>query len=148
MTGGVFAGDVVRYQPESTWCHDGYAVAEKRPDGSVVLVDTYWTYVGMSHGTVVSPAAFDFVCNLGDYDEKPEHEWEKYAEADRVWIPRHACYRPLRLVRKGAQPDLATQIENARERVREAERKVESAQSGLAWRREELAALEAQAVAS
>jgi hypothetical protein len=71
--------------------------------------------------------------------------WETYAPADREDIPRHSGYQTLHLVRKGATPDLATQIENAREKLAEAERKVESAQWSVECVRRELALLEDRA---
>lgn len=137
-------GDVVRYEPKSTWCHDGYAIAELRRDGQLVLVDTYWS--GGSDGAVVGPdVPYELLFNLADYEEKPAYVWERYAPADRQYIPKHAGYRTVHLVRKGATPDLSTQIENARERVTEAEDKLRTAQNDLDWRRRELAELEAQA---
>lgn len=138
------AGDVVRYQPESTWCHDGWAIAEQRDHG-VVLVDTYWNASG---GTVVAPETYEVLFNLAHYELKTADAWEKFAPADREYIPRHSGYQTLHLVRKGATPDLATQIENARERVTAAEDEVRMAHNHLDWRRRELAELEAQVVPS
>ena len=140
MSASLRPGDVVTYEPENRWCHDGWAVAEARED-RVVLVDTYW----ISGGKVVKPETYEVQFNLADYDEVSHRQtWEQYAETDRQWIPRHAGYQTIYLVRKGAQPDLATRIENAREAVREAEGKVRSAQWSLDWCRRELAELEAQ----
>ena len=134
-------GDVVTYEPENRWCHDGWAIAESRDDGRIVLVDTYW----VSGGHLVNPESYEVLFNLADYDcvERRE-QWEKYAEVDRRRIPRHSGYQTLYLVQKGATPDLATQIENARERVAEAEHEVRAAQHTLDWRRRDLAELEAQ----
>jgi hypothetical protein len=136
-------GDVVRYEPENRWCHDGYAIAEKRRDGQVILVDTYWNS-GASLGTV-EPLVYEHLFNLADYDVQPAHVWETFAPADRQYIPKHSGYQTVHLVRKGATPDLATRISNAQDRVDEAESALRSAERTLAWRRRELADLEAQA---
>lgn len=140
------AGDVVRYEPKSTWCRDGYAIAKARRDGSVALYETYWA--GGGDDNIVAPAVCEVLFNLADYEEKPKYVWETYAPADRQHIPKHAGYRTVLLVRKGARPDLSTQIKSARESVTEAEEKVRSAQHDLDWRRSELAVLEAAAQAA
>lgn len=145
MSGFLIPGDVVRYEPESTWCHDGYAIARARRDGSVALFETYWVSGGDDN--IVAPSEYEVLFNLADYDERPEYVWETFAPADRQYIPKHAGYRTVHLVRKGATPDLSTQIENARESVTEAETKVRSAQHLLDWRRTELAELEARVTA-
>jgi hypothetical protein len=137
------AGDVVRYEPENRWCQDGYAIAEERGD-RVVLVDTYW----ISGPSVVRAESYEVLFNLGDYEEKPRSAWETFAPADRQYIPKHSGYQTVLLVRKGATPDLSTQIENARELVSEAEDEVRSAQWGLDFARRELAQLEAAADAA
>jgi hypothetical protein len=135
------AGDVITYEPVSRWCFDGWAIAEARDD-RVILVDTYW----ISSGHVVTPESYQVEFNLDDYDEvRYRSEWEKYAEADRRRIPRHSGYQTILLVRKGAKPDLQTQIENASERVSDAESSVRSAQWSLELARQELAALRAAA---
>jgi hypothetical protein len=135
-------GDVVRYEPESRWCHDGYAIAQHHGNlaGELVLVDTYWS----GSGGLVRPESYEVLFNLADYEEVPVGKWETYASADREYIPVHSGYRTRHLVRKGATPDLSTQIENARERVSDAEQQVRSAQWSLDYARNELAALEAQ----
>ncbi len=135
------AGDVVRYEPKSRWCHDGYAIVKHNGNvgGDLVLVDTFW----LSGGTVVTPESYEVLFNLADYDEKPASEWEKYAPADRQYIPKHSGHQTVHLVRKGAKPDFATQIENARDRILEAELEVRMAQHSLDWRRSELSALTA-----
>lgn len=142
MTGGVRPGDVVKYEPASNWCRDGYAIAKQERDGSVVLTDTYWTSSSGGDTIDAETTPFEFLFNLADYEEKRIGEWEKYAPADRRYIPKHAGYHTVHLVRKGATPDLSTQIENARERVTEAEDALRMAQHSLDWRRRELAELE------
>lgn len=132
-------GDVIRYEPKSTWCHDGYAIARARRDGSVALFETYWS--GGGDDNIVAPEQCELLFNLADYEEKPEYVWETFAPADRQYIPKHSGYHTVFLVRKVATPDLATQIENARERVTGAENKVRSAQHLLQWRQSELDAL-------
>lgn len=143
---GLRAGDVVRYEPESRWCRDGYAIARERRDGSLVLFETYWSSGGDDN--IVAPDVYEVLFNLGDYEEKPAYVWETFAAADRQYIPKHSGYRTVHLVRKGATPDLPTQIGNARERVTEAKDALRSALHKLDWRRSELAALEAAAAAA
>lgn len=133
------AGDVVCYEPETRWCHDGWAIARSRGD-SIDLVDTYWS------DRVVRPAEFELVFNLNDYRRVSRSEWETYAEADRQAIPEHAGYHTSRFVRLGAEPDLATQIANAEEEVRETEERIKSLQWSLERRRQELDDLRALAM--
>ncbi len=142
QTNSLRTGDVIRYDPPTTWCRDGYAITEQRNDG-LFLVDTYWS--GGS-GTLVRPDSYEVLFNLADYEEKPQHVWETFAPADRERIPCHHGHRTIYLVRKGAVPDLDTQTENAAVRVTEAEDALRSAERRLAQRREELASLRTPAV--
>lgn len=137
MSAQVRAGDVIRYEPKSTWCHDGYAIARTRRDGSVALYETYWSSGGDDN--IVAPEAYEVLFNLDDYEEKPPYVWETFAPADRQYIPKHSGYHTIHLVRKGAKPDLTTQIENAHERLAEAEHAVRAAEHNRDWRRSELA---------
>jgi hypothetical protein len=142
------AGDVGRYQPENTWCHEGLAVAEQRGE-ELVLLDTFW---GASERTRVNPAVFEILFNVNDYDEldRYSHEssarWEKFAPEDRQRITSQHGLQSRWFIRKGAVEHLPTQVENARERLREAEAELRSAQRHVEWAQQELAALEAQAV--
>lgn len=115
-------GDVVRYEPRQTHCHDGQAVARVRHNG-LVLVDTYW----LSDGTVVNPSTFEVKFNLNDYERVPSHAWERFAVADRQVLHRqHGCTRDY-LVRKGAVESREQVIANAREALAAAEADVKRA---------------------
>ena len=144
MSAELRPGDVVRYEPQIRWCHDGIAVAETGRDGATILRDTYW----LSSPKAVTPEFFELLFNLNDYEDRPRHTWETFAAKDRQVLWRQHGHCPIFLVRKNASPDLATQIENARERLAEAEAGVRSAQSRCDWARKELTELEAQAVTS
>lgn len=144
-------GDVVRYEPlerPSRHCREGMAIAEARLDG-VVLFDTYWRTSGDRHLlTYDELGTSEVVFNLDDYDELDQSRhgaadtWRKYSPDDRqVITSQHGLVRRF-FIREGAQPGLTTQIENAREAVVEAERKLSSAQFSLDCARRDLARLE------
>jgi len=142
-------GDVLDYIPdrESRHCRESCAVV--REDGRIF--DTFWSgpKAGL-HGAdhelsdrELATAGLRF--RLGDYREvKYEQEWLTFAPADRQYVSAQQGLQWTYYVREGAEPDLTTQIDNARGRVAEAERAVESAKASLERRRRELADLEAQ----
>jgi hypothetical protein len=124
-------GDVVRYTPENRWCREGTAVMDERGR----LVDTYW-YSGGDALSAEEVAVAQFQFNLADYDEVgSESRWSRHNPTDRQRITRQHGLSVRWLVRKGAQPDLATQIDNARQAVADAYEKLRSAEFGveLAW---------------
>lgn len=143
-------GDVVRYDTaQNHHCREGMAIARQRPDGSVVLLDTYWRSSGDEY--VLSEAdlaTVKQVFNLADYDELAERgsaeKSASYNPADRQTITSQHGLVVRRFIRKGAQPDLETQIENAQRLVDIAERTVESAKFTLECARRDLAELEAK----
>ena len=146
-------GTVVRYAPDPSrhdpmWCREGLAIAEKRRhDGRVVLADTYWGSGSETH--IVRDdemASIEVLFHLDDYEEldrwRPDvQRWKTYAPEDRQRITMQHGLQQRLFIRKGAQPDMPTQIANAEEKVREAERAVESAEWRLEWARKDLAAL-------
>jgi hypothetical protein len=139
------AGDVYTYTPARHHCTEGLAIEDERGR----LFDWYW---GSSRDSmldkVVSSDAEDleFIANLGDYDLTPRDGRESnrdYAPEDRLVIHSQHGLQRTYYVRKGATPDLSTKIENAREKLRDAESAARSAQFQVDWAREELAKLEA-----
>ena len=147
---GLTPGDVLSYTPlrafEPRHCREGMALVDEHGRA----FDTFWGIdLGDRHClTAAELATATVVFNVGDFEmlDKYSHSsrgrWETYNPLDRAVITSQHGLQAVYYVRKGAQPDLETQIENARERVEDAERQVRSAQSGLEWRRRELAALE------
>lgn len=145
------AGDVLRYSPAGG-THARECVAYVLPTGRVV--DTFWhTFESDSNAHVLSVEELrtaEVVFNVRDYDALGRYAhgaretWLTYRPCDRGRISSQHNLQELLFVRKGAQPDLDTQIANAREKVEDAESKVRSAESGLQWAREDLAKLEAR----
>jgi hypothetical protein len=142
-------GTVVRYTPDPSrhdprWCREGYAIADS--DG--VLLDTYWQSGGDSHRLLpVELATVEVLFHLDDYDELDRYskgsppQWQTYHPNDRRRITSQHGLQARWFVRKGATPDLSTQIANAEDKVREAEDEVRCAQQRLDWKRQDLAAL-------
>lgn len=148
-TNTIRPGDVATYTPDDKpmdrwWCKEGTAIAVQRGD-EVWLCDTFW----QSDPRPITPTEAETAVvqfNVEDYEEiRGKDAWEKYAPADRQVVTSQHRLQASWLVRKGATEDLPTQIENARERVREAESAVRSAENALDWERRQLAELEAKA---
>jgi len=148
---GYRPGTVVTYIPDPSrhdpnWCREGMAIANANGD----LLDTYWGSGSEAHRLLpVEVATVEVQFHMDDFDEldrwRPDvSKWMSYAPADRQRITHQHRLQQRLFVRKGAQPDLDTQIANATVKVREAERAVESAQWHLEWARKDLAELEAQ----
>ncbi|SIE37803.1 Uncharacterised protein [Mycobacteroides abscessus subsp. abscessus] len=144
-------GDVVRYTPSTNWCREGIAIAQDQLNTRNgiqrhVLLDTYWHLGTETHVLEDNEAATaEFMFNLADYDEleRYSHEsprkWEKYAPDDRQLITSQHGLQKRWFIRKGAKPDWATQIENARQVVTDRKRNLDFAQSDLRWANEDLA---------
>lgn len=134
------AGDVASYVPNNRWCREGTAVADSRGR----LVDTYWS-IGNDVLSEAEASTAQVLFNLRDYrdlDHSELNRWEDYSPSDRqVITSQHGLQRRL-LVRKGAQPDLATQIDNARQAVADAYEKLRRAGRDVDFARAELARLE------
>ncbi|MET0993139.1 MAG: hypothetical protein ABWY20_03235 [Mycobacterium sp.] len=139
------AGDVYTYSPKQHHCMEGLAIENERGK----IIDWFWSgdVVG---NQVVSPDAEDLtlIANLGDYEMTPRdgrESNEDYAPDDRLVIHSQHGLQRTHYIRKGAKPDLSTKIENARERLEDAEYKARSARHAVEWARDALAELEAQA---
>lgn len=150
------AGDVVRYTPESTWCREGIAIAQDyaRPNGRLVLLDTYWGSAEPRPLTDAEADTAELMFKLADYDEldRYSHEspsrWDKHAPADRQIITHQHGLQRRWFIRKGAQPDWATQIDNARRSVAEREDEADRARRAVEWATEELTRVIAAAEAA
>lgn len=139
------AGDVVRYETltmPSRHCREGWAIARTRDDDSVYLLDTFWGSGDTHVLTDEEIATAELMFNLADYDELDRYrshesraKWETYRPADRETVTSQHGLQVRWFIRKGAQPDLATQIDNARQGVADAYEKLRSADFGveLAW---------------
>jgi len=130
----------------SRHCREGVAT-EERPG---VFLDTFWEGGDRHHLTELERASMRDRFDTDDFDELDQysHEsvarWETFAPQDRQTIPSQHGYHRRYFVRRGASPDLATQIENAERKVAAAERELESAARHLQWAQADLAALEGQ----
>lgn len=141
------AGDVYTYTPDQHHCTEGLAIEDERGR----IIDWYW---GNSRDAmfdkIVSRDAADLnlVANLGDYDLTPRDGREsnrEYAPEDRLVITSQHGLQRTYYIRKGAIPDLATKIENARADLRDAESAARSAQFRMERAQDTLARLEAEA---
>jgi hypothetical protein len=145
-------GDVLRYLPERHHCREGTAFVTERGDA----VDTYWSTTYSYGGaddhrlTAEELATAEVQFNVNDYDALDPYAgtsrptWETYHPDDRGRISSQHGLQEELFVRRGAAPDLETQIANARAAVETAESNLWSAECRLAQCREDLARLEAQ----
>jgi hypothetical protein len=150
-------GDVLHYTPSGAFepMHCRQATAVVYEDGRAV--DTFWGIDDRSDGHVLNDKELETAelkFRLGEFRKLGEHwdrkndEWMTYAPADRQRIGSQHQYQSTYYVRIGAEPDLDTQIANARAELEEAEEAVKSAERRLCWKREDLAKLEGQRVTS
>lgn len=142
-------GVVVRYKPDPSrhdprWCREGMAIA----DSAGVLFDTYWQSGNESHRLLpVELATIELLFHMDDYDELDRCSqttkglWATYHPDDRHVVTSQHRLQFRWFIRKGARPDIDTQIENAEEKVRECESRVESARQQLEWAQHDLDAL-------
>lgn len=140
-------GDVVRWDTsKQRHCREGYAIATRRYDGTLILLDTYWNG---SEEYQLRDESWEFLFNLNDYDELDRYDrssraaWMKFHPDDRRSISSQHGLQHRYFVRKGASESLETQIANARNEMTAAESDVRRAQSMLDWKCKELADLEA-----
>lgn len=142
-------GDVLRYVPRRYHCKEGTAFVTERG----TPLDTYWGPGGNGEYGHLRPeelATAEVVFNVNDYDaldiyaNQSRATWLTYHPDDRGRITSQHGLQEALFVRKGATPDLATQIQNARDRVDEAESRVQLAEHILESRRRELAELGVQ----
>lgn len=147
--GAMTPGDVLRYVPSRRHCREGMAVVDEHGRSW----DTFWDS-DRHHLTADELATAEVIGNLGDFKHlgsdactgRRDHEleWGRYAPADRLAVTHQHRLQADYYVRRGATPDLDTQIANARSKVEEAEGNLGTAQRRLEWARRDLAKLEAQ----
>lgn len=136
-------GDVLRYTPGQHHCCEGTAYV--RDDGRAV--DTFWRPMGDGDShllTAVEMETAGVAFNVGDFDaldyytsSSPE-TWATFHPDDRASISSQHGLQQHLFVRKGAEPHLGTQVENARRRVGRAEEDLDIAQGRLDRARAEL----------
>jgi len=128
----------------SRHCREGVAT-EERPG---VLFDTFWNGGDRHHLTDAEAASAKVRFDTADFQDLDGNkfgnagQWRTFAPRDRQSIPSQHGLQIRYFVRNGATPDLPTQIENAQQKVAEAESDVRSAASSLRWAQDELLALE------
>ena len=141
-------GDVLAYVPRWHHCREGAAFVKDNG----VAVDTYWRHTDSSAAllNLEELATAELRFNVNDYDAldiyspSSRSTWLTYHPDARGRIPSQHGLQEALFVRRGAVPDLATQIENARAEVEKAESAVRVAQDRLTFRREDLESLEAK----
>lgn len=130
------------------WCREGVAV---ELDGGR-LIDTFWAGIGSSHQLTeaeVATAVLRF--DTDDFDELDEYKqhskatWNTYAPEDRETITSQHRLRSRLFIRKGAKPDLPTQIENASAELERLRGEAAMAQRRVEWAHDALAKLKVQA---
>jgi len=140
-------GDVYTYTPTQHHCREGLAIEDERGR----LYDWFW---GSSRDSMLDKVVprdaqdLTFVANLNDYELTARDGREsnsEYAREDRLVITSQHGLQRTYYVRKGAKPDLATKIENARTELREADEKARQAHRNVEWAQKKLARLEAEA---
>lgn len=136
------AGDVYTYTPKSRHCMEGLAVENERG----IIIDWFWSGDAVGN-QAVSPGAEDLtkIANLSDYDLTPMNGRKSnkdYAPEDQLVLTSQHGLRRTYYIRKGAEPDLTTKIENARKRLEQAESDARSAQFQVERAREDLDRLE------
>lgn len=150
---------VYSYQPDdgARHCRDGVAVDSRfegrRPEypprnGETYppLIDTYWGGMGQDSHVLTPTERVTAVLlfDTGNYDELDQHKrasrewWMKHKPEDRRYIPSQHGLILRYFLRKGAGPDRATMIQNAREALEKAESEARSAQSRVEYARTRL----------
>ena len=132
--------DVVRYDGYGH-CRDGVAIVEwDKSAKKHRYVDTYWS----GSPTVIERVELpELLFNLSDVDKVNEWEWHRYDKSDRYSLGSEHGYRPSYYVRKGSEPSLSQQIQNAREKQEEARLSLDAAINKYRYTTETLAKLEA-----
>lgn len=149
-------GDVLSYIPAHHHCREGTAFVTEAGRA----VDTFWQsdYVGGTgyahylRDNELATATLRFNVNdyraLDIYSKSSHVEWMTYNPDDRGRISSQHGLQDALFLRLGAQPDLGTQIENAREALATAESEMRTAEWRVERRRQDLAELEASRVSA
>lgn len=145
----VRAGDVYRfswhYDPKQTWdrmwCFDGQLVVRKTSDGSLLLVDTYFSFGERWYNSsrtftleeALKAGDIAYVCNLDEVEAAQPYEARLYDEADLFDLSyQHRCY-PRLMKRKGAKKSKEAMFRALAQDRQEAEENLRSAVSKLEW---------------
>ena len=126
---------VYDYESSERHCREGVAI-EREPGQ---FFDTFWASGQDAHRLTADEAATavlsfdtDNFDELDKYGRAARHsEWEQYAPKDCALITSQHGLQTRYFVRRGAVPDLGTQIENATHNVFDAEADLRSAKRGL-----------------
>lgn len=150
MTKTFTPGDVLAYTPERRHAREGTAFVTE----SGHAVDTYWEPTGDAQSHVLTTAELataEVKFNVNDYEPLDRYAggsrsvWMTYHHNDRARISSQHGLQEQLYVRRGAKPDIGTQIANAEAEVKVAESAVRSAEYTLACRRRDLAELQTAA---
>lgn len=115
-------GDVLSYVPRRSHCREGTAFVVNADR----VVDTYWRPFGDGESHVLTEQELttaEVRFNVHDFDvldsSGARRKWETYHPDDRSYISSQHGLREVLFVRRGATPDMATQILNAEGEVAE-----------------------------
>ena len=148
-------GDVLSYRPAEHWCRQGQAVVVQVRGGNLIAIDTYWGINPCMEAHILTAeelkgAELEF--NMTDFEALDFHSpaskavWDTYHPDDARVIGSQHAHQKHYFIRKGATPDLGTQIANAENVVAERKDDVRSAQAALRWAEEYLEELKAKAL--
>ena len=137
---------VYDYESSERHCREGVAI-ERNPGQ---FFDTFWASGQDAHRlTAGEVATAVLLFDTDDFDELDGYgraarpsEWEQYALKDRALITSQHGLQVRYFVRRGAVPDLETQIDNASREVGDAEYVLRRAQWGVDSAKKILADLE------
>jgi hypothetical protein len=142
-------GAVLRYIPLINHCREGIAFVGD--DGAAR--DTYWREHGDGESHRLTESELEGAVqlfNVDDYDRldpdsaASREQWERFRPSDRGRITMQHGLHECLFLRKGASPDLDTQIENAERRIKAAAKEQRAAELALEARRGEHVALVAK----
>ena len=141
-------GEFYEYSPKTVWCREGIAEVIERG-----VFDTYWGH-NPSDSSPLSPeekATAVLLFDSSEYDEldrycsSSRHRWEQFHPSERKkTTEQHGCHKRW-FIKKGAEPDIGTRINNAKARLSEAEQELKSAQWRVESRTKELEELQKDA---
>jgi hypothetical protein len=132
----LIAGDVLRYAPSQNHCREGMAFVTESGNA----LDTYWGPEGDSNSHALTDRELStakVVFNVAEftvldrYSAASGEKWETYSPDDRERVTSQHGLQELLFVRRGARPNLGTQIDNARRDVGHAEDALRGAQQRL-----------------
>lgn len=144
MTGSITTfkpGDVLTYRPDPSrhdpnWCREGMAIV----NAEGTAFDTYWASGSEAHRLQADElTTAEVIFNIGEYEELDGNRhgirrtWETYREDQRQVVTSQHRLQARFFVLKGAQPDLDTQVMNARAALEKAREELVSAGRAIEW---------------